>query len=83
MSNNAFINCRQLQLVDEARILTFKRTTGNEEVLVAINMTSAPFFGSVEIAGNFEEITPNTEEKSVGLPSVNLEAFDFRIFKKK
>ena len=68
---------------DEARILTFKRKSGNEEIIVAINMTNAPFFGSVEIAGNFEEITPNIEKKSVGLPSVNLEAFEFRIFKKK
>lgn len=68
---------------DEARILTFKRTSGNEEIIVAINMTSAPFFGSVEIAGNFEEITPNAEKKSVGLPTLSLEAFEFRIFKKK
>ena len=44
---------------DEDRILTFMRKSGNEEILVAINMTSSPFFGSVEANGNFEEITPN------------------------
>ena len=32
---------------DEARVVTFVRTSGNEEVLVAINLSSRPFFGSV------------------------------------
>jgi glycosidase len=68
---------------DESRILTFKRASGNEEILVAINMTSAPFFGSVEIAGAFEEITPNVEKNSSGLPTLSLDSFGFRIFKKK
>jgi len=68
---------------DEARILTFKRTSGNEEILIAINMTSAPFFGSVETSGNFEEITPNIDKKSSGLPVLSLDSFGFRIFRKK
>ena len=82
---------------DEARILTFKRTSGNEEIIIAINMTNAPFFGSVEMNGNFEEITPNigqplppdddkTKAKSntkVGLPSLSLDAFGFRIFRRR
>lgn len=68
---------------DEARVLTFKRTSGNEEILVAINMTSAPFFGSVEAAGNYEEITPNVEKKSNGLPTIALDSFGFRIFRKR
>ncbi len=69
---------------DEARVLTFVRRSGNEEVLVAINMTNAPFFGSVEAAGNYEEITPNMEKSfSNGLPSLSLNSFGFRIFKKK
>ena len=68
---------------DESRILTFKRVNGNEEVLVAINMTSSPFFGSVETDGTFEEITPHKEKKSNGLPTLSLESFEFRIFRKK
>ena len=68
---------------DENRILTFLRKSGNEEILVAINMTNSPFFGSVEANGSFEEITPNVEAKLIGLPSLSLDSFGFRIFKKK
>lgn len=71
---------------DENRVLTFARKAGNEELLVAINMTNAPFFGSVEAAGNYEEITPKYAEpksQSVGLPTLHLEGFQFRIFRKK
>ena len=68
---------------DESRILTFIRKSGNEEVLVAINMTNAPFFGSVEAGGNFEEITPNAEKKPVALPGLSLDSFGFRIFRKR
>jgi cyclomaltodextrinase / maltogenic alpha-amylase / neopullulanase len=68
---------------DEARVLTFTRKSGNEEILVAINTTSAPFFGSVETGGDFEEITPNVERKTVGLPALNLDSFGYRIFRRK
>ncbi len=67
---------------DENRILTFKRTSGNEEILVAINLTNAPFFGAVEAAGNYEEITPNVDLKTNAFPSLSLEAFGYRLFKK-
>lgn len=68
---------------DENRIVTFMRKNGTQEILVAINMTSSPFFGSVEASGNFEDITPNLENTQVGLPSLSLEGFGFRIFRKK
>ncbi len=68
---------------DENRIVTFMRKSGAQEILVAINMTSSPFFGSVEASGNFEDITPNLENTQVGLPSLSLDGFGFRIFKKK
>lgn len=82
---------------DEARILTFVRRSGNEEILIVINMSNAPFFGSIEAGGNFEEITPNigqplppdddkTKAKSntkVGLPSLSLDAFGFRFFRRR
>lgn len=76
-------NLTWLKNSDEAKVLTFLRKSGNEEILVAINMTSAPFFGSVEVSGNFEEITPNVEKKSNGLPTLSLDGFGFRIFKNK
>ena len=82
---------------DENRVLTFTRRSGNEELLVAINMSNSPFFGSVEASGLFEEITPNIgnplppdDEKgraaakiSVGLPTLSLDGFGFRIFRRK
>ncbi len=82
---------------DETRVLTFTRRSGNEEVLVAINMTNTPFFGSVETSGSFDEITPNVgqplppdDEKTktaintnAGLPAISIDSFGFRIFRKK
>ena len=68
---------------DETRVLTFTRKSANEEIFVAINMSNSPFFGAVEIGANFEEITPNVEKKNVGLPTLSLDAFGFRIFRKK
>jgi glycosidase len=68
---------------DETRVLTFSRKSGNEEILVVINLTNAPFFGSVEAGGNFEDITPNIEKKNVSLPAISLDAFGYRIFRKK
>lgn len=67
---------------DPDRVLSFWRKDANEEILVAINMTNAPFFGSVEVGGRFEEITPNREKSAVGLPALSLGSFEFRIFKK-
>ena len=80
---------------DEARVVTFERTSGADEILVAINLTSAPFFGSVEASGNFEEITPqiyaanaangapNKLQTNVGLPVLTLDGFGFRIYKRR
>ena len=45
---------------DESRVLTYVRRSGNEEVLVAINFSNHPFFGSVEVAeGTFVDVTPD------------------------
>lgn len=81
---------------DEARILTFTRNIGNESLLVAINMTNSPFVGLVEAGGNYQEITPKTGEplpldddktkarvkSKAALPSISLDAFGYRIFRK-
>ncbi len=46
---------------DEARVLTYIRRTEDEEVVVAINLSNRPFFGSVEVGGaaSFADITPD------------------------
>ncbi|HLM00416.1 MAG TPA: hypothetical protein VK400_05120 [Pyrinomonadaceae bacterium] len=38
---------------------------------------------TIEAGGNFEDITPNVEKKAAGLPVVALDAFGFRIFRRK
>ncbi|HEY2974031.1 MAG TPA: alpha-amylase family glycosyl hydrolase [Pyrinomonadaceae bacterium] len=46
---------------DESRVLTFLRRAEDEEVLVAINLSNRPFFGSVEVGGTagFADVTPD------------------------
>ena len=88
---------RWLKNSDEDRVLTFARRSGSEEILVAINMSNQPFMGTVEVRGGFEEITPDLtpplppdDEKtkmktraSVALPTLSLDGFGFRIFRRK
>lgn len=46
---------------DESRVLTYLRRTPDEEVLVAINLSNRPFFGSTEIASatSYVDVTPD------------------------
>jgi glycosidase len=46
---------------DESRVVTYVRTNGNEQVLVAINFSNAPFRGMIEASGanGFTEVTPD------------------------
>ncbi|MEP6920164.1 MAG: alpha-amylase family glycosyl hydrolase [bacterium] len=46
---------------DESRVLTYVRRTPGEEVVVAINLSSRPFFGSVETAAGaiYLDATPD------------------------
>jgi cyclomaltodextrinase len=81
----------------EARVVTFARRSGNEEIIVAINMSNTPFFGSIELTGNFDEITPpigqplppdDKKTKAVAntnvvLPALSLDAHGFRIFRRR
>ena len=82
---------------DENRVVTFSRRSGSEELLIAINMSNRPFWGTVKAAGKFDEITPEIgnplppdDEKvkakvrsNVVLPALSLDAFGFRIFRRK
>src|SRR5437773_4334579 len=49
---------------DEARIVTYARLTDAEEIVVAINFSNRPFFGSVEVAGGqaFKDVTPDISQ---------------------
>ena len=46
---------------DESRVVTYLRRTADEEVLVAINFSNRPFFGSVETTGGagYADVTPD------------------------
>lgn len=85
---------------DEARVVTYLRRAGDEEVLVAINLTNRPFVGMLETGGTvgFTEITPDvglplppdapaperaSRVRPVGLPALALEAWGYRIFRRK
>lgn len=82
---------------DESRIVTFARKQGSEELIIAINLSNTPFRGSVDVSGNFQEITPEygkpmppddekarpTVKTNVALPDLSLNGFGFHIFKRK
>jgi cyclomaltodextrinase / maltogenic alpha-amylase / neopullulanase len=75
---------------DESRVVSFVRRGSTEDVLVAINFSSRPFFGTVETDGaaEFREVTPDINfEKDVikdpsALPVLALDAWGFRIFRR-
>ena len=47
---------------DEARVVSYLRRSAHEEVLVVVNFSNRPFFGSVETAAGsaFNDVTPDT-----------------------
>lgn len=78
---------------DESRVVTFLRRGKTEDMLVAINLTSRPYFGSVEIesANEFREVTPDINAERDGvtkvassstLPVLALDPWGFRIFRR-
>jgi glycosidase len=83
---------------DEARVLTFRRGDGHEDFLVAINLSSLPWTGTVGLAetGPFVEVTPEMSAPllpgesaakiltpaPVALPLFSLGPWSFRIFRR-
>ncbi len=67
------------------RVLTFVRRGGGEEFLIAINCSNRPFFGSVEAAASFDDVTPQYGQKKadLALPALSLEAWGFRVLKRR
>jgi glycosidase len=70
---------------DEQHVLSYLRSSGEEEFLVVINLSNTLFRGTVEAdSGLWQEVQePVFHDSQVGLPSVSLDAFEFRIFEKK
>jgi cyclomaltodextrinase len=79
------------------RVVSFVRRGGGEDVLVAVNLSSQPWTGRLELpaGGPFEEITPGvplpqqpgggTPERAarkVELPGLALDAWGFRLFRR-
>jgi glycosidase len=79
------------------RVVSFARQGAGEDVLVAVNLSSQPWTGTLELPAGaaFEEITPSvplpqqpgggTRERAarkVDLPALALDAWGFRIFRR-
>lgn len=80
---------------DERRIVTFTRSSGDETMLIAINLTSQPFDGAVRTdSRGFSEIedaalSPKAQASAPyraaneTLPKLSLGAWEFRVFRKQ
>jgi cyclomaltodextrinase len=79
----------------EERMLTYLRSSGDEEFMVAINYSSQPFQGSVDLAnsGNYREVhfdskasrsaPPTLDAAPSSLPVLFLDAWGWKIFQRK
>ncbi len=79
---------------EEAHVVSYVRRTPEEEFLVAINLSSTPFRGTVEAAAaGWEEIkvplhrrrqdhAPAAASETAPLPALSLDAFQFRFFRR-
>jgi cyclomaltodextrinase len=68
---------------DEQHVVTYVRRGGNEEFLIAVNLSNTAFRGSVEAAGNWKEIElPVSKPEPEAVPFLSLNAFEARVFEK-
>src|SRR6185369_5182073 len=71
---------------DEQRVLSFLRRDGEEELLIAINLSNRPFSGSVDISRGtaFKDVTPEaiSKERITGLPALTLGSWGVRVFRR-
>jgi glycosidase len=69
---------------DEQHVVTYFRRAENEEFLIAVNLSSTPFRGSVEAGGNWKEIElPVSKPEPEAVPFISLNAFEARIFQRR
>lgn len=78
---------RWLGNADEQRIVSFERSSGDESIIVVVNLSSSPFGGVVDAGdGAFKDITPKWDAtgkktwRAATLPSVFLGPWEFRVF---
>jgi glycosidase len=86
---------RWLRNGEERRVLSFARVGTNETVVVAVNLSSLPYEGRVEVEpGEYREVTPVPAPAAGGsastsqgaavavapLPQVKLGPWEFRVF---
>ena len=84
---------RWLHNSEEQRIVTFERAVSAERLVVAVNLSSQPYSGDLEVGSEeYEDITPRWQSGSaaactaggcrVALPALTLQAWEFRIFRR-
>lgn len=72
-----------LRNAQEGEVLTFLRHDEGEEILIAINLSNRAVHTTVEIAGTgFVELRPGGEVTGAGLPSLRLEPYGYRVFRR-
>jgi cyclomaltodextrinase / maltogenic alpha-amylase / neopullulanase len=73
---------RWLRNSDEQRVLTYERAVGAESLVVAVNLSSVGFTGTVDAsAGDYREITPGQAQRTAALPALFLAPWEFRVFR--
>jgi len=86
---------RWLRNGDESRVLSYERAGAGESLVVAVNLSSLPYSGTVAApAGDYVEITPEASSRAsvlpaqqdsrraTKLPSVILGPWEFRVFRR-
>jgi len=73
---------RWLRNADEARVLSYERSTAAETLVIAVNLSSQPFTGLVDVAGEYLEVTPGSKQRNAALPAVFLAPWEFRVFRR-
>jgi len=76
---------RWLRNGDETRVLSWERSGAGESLVVAVNLSSRPFTGLVEVpAGDYRDITPDKGKSGAvnAPPAVFLAPWEFRIFRR-
>ena len=66
---------------DDSRVVTFLRRAANEEIVVAINFSSQPFFGAVEVSNGSEFINFNGGDTP--LPVLSLDPWGYKFLIRK
>jgi len=68
---------------DESRVVSFARHDASESLVVAINLSSAPFTGVVTSGeGHYQDVTPGHADAAASLPAVSLGAWDYRVYRR-